>query len=199
MSQEEQEEQVVKNETAPVAKEEEPLEAEAATATANANDDGDDDDVDEDPPTTVLILLGDGIHFEHSGEKNVMSLKILSKSDLESSLQTARKVIEKQHPETMLEAVHVIITASSIPIIFDAKVVSTFVFALKEDGDFTFHILRNGQDKPPVEPADVDEIRYALVGEDGLDLTEEALVGDGDWTVTAKRNEWDLEEDEAEA
>mmetsp|Transcript_18186 Transcript_18186/g.25236 ORF Transcript_18186/g.25236 Transcript_18186/m.25236 type:complete len:188 (+) Transcript_18186:138-701(+) len=184
MSQEEQEVKATEPE--------EPLEAEATTAT---NDGGDDKYVEE-PPTAVLICLGGGIHFEHSGEKDVMSVKILNKDELPSSLETARKEILKNYPDTMLEAVHVIVTNSSIPVIFDAKVVSTFVFAMKEDAEITFHVLRNGNDKPPVEPADIDEIRYALCGEDGLDLEVEAIAGDGDWTITAKRNEWDVKEDE---
>mmetsp|Transcript_1105 Transcript_1105/g.1522 ORF Transcript_1105/g.1522 Transcript_1105/m.1522 type:complete len:195 (-) Transcript_1105:117-701(-) len=183
-----QEEQEVK-----ATEEEEPLEAEAATAAAT-NDGGGNEYVEE-PPTAVLICLGGGIHFEHSGEKDVMAVKILNKDELPSSLEAAREEIQKNYPEYMLEAVHVIITASSIPVIFDAKVVSTFVFAMKEDAEITFHVLRNGENKPPVEPADVDEIRYALCGEDGLDLTVESIAGDGDWVITAKRNEWDVQEE----
>ena len=135
----------------------------------------------ETPPSTVLIVLGDSLHFEHSGEADVLSVTILAPADLESSLQQASAKLKP----SSIATVHVILKAASISTYYRDIVASSFVTAMQEGAEFTVHCLGSGNESE-VQANDVSEIRSSLVMA-GLSLESEQAVADGGWALTGRK------------
>mmetsp|Transcript_23985 Transcript_23985/g.55054 ORF Transcript_23985/g.55054 Transcript_23985/m.55054 type:complete len:173 (+) Transcript_23985:120-638(+) len=140
-------------------------------------------------PSTVLIMLGP-LHFEHAGDADVLSVKIAAPDELERNLDQAHKLLGAE----CVENFHVVLKSSSISSLFDERVVSQFMDTLKPHAEVSVHVL--GPEFAPVERADVDEIRYALVMA-GLKMEQEGRP-EGDesgWALQA-RNGDSLEQEE---
>lgn len=122
-------------------------------------------------PSTVLIMLGP-LHFQHSGNADVLSVKIADPDELSSSLSEAGKLIKDES----LDSVHVIMKSSSVSLLYDDSIIATFFNGMRPGAETTIHVL--GSQDIPVNDGDVDDIRTSIRSS-GLRLTEEALA-DGD-------------------
>jgi hypothetical protein len=112
------------------------------------------------------------LHFQHSGNADVLSVKIADPDELSSSLIEAGKLIKDES----LDSVHVIMKSSSVSLLYDDSIISTFFNGMRPGAETTIHVL--GSQDIPVNDGDVDDIRTSIRSS-GLRLTEEALA-DGD-------------------
>lgn len=134
-----------------------------------------------DAPETLLVILG-SLQFEPSGESDVLSVKIATPDEMEATLEAAKGMLQPNQ----LQNLHVILTASSVPLLFNDSIVTTFSDELKTQAEVTFHIMANNPEMP-VQAADANEIRVAIVTS-GLSLEMEASSGDdGGWLIQARK------------
>lgn len=129
-------------------------------------------------PSTVLVMLGP-LHFQHGGNADVLSIKIAEPDELASSLAQAAALIKDES----LDSLHIILKSSSVSLLYDDSVISTFVSGMKSGAETTVHVL--GSADIPVQDGDVDDIRTSIIIA-GLQLKEES-VADGDeggWILT---------------
>jgi hypothetical protein len=135
-------------------------------------------------PSTVLIMLG-SMHFEHAGNADVLSLKIDKPEDREGALNDASNRITPNS----LEALHLVLKASSISSLFDESLLSTFYEGLiAETGEAMVHVLPESSalaEDMPVQADDVDAIRMGFVMA-GFRLEMEQIQ-DGGWILSAKK------------
>lgn len=149
-------------------------------------------------PTTILIMLGP-LHFEHSGSADVLSVKVSTPDEMEGTMEKARLMVKA----STVENLHLVLKSSSISSLFDERVFTTFMEALKPGAEASVHVL--GSTDAPVQPADVDEIRYSLLMA-GLRLEEEGQTegDDGGWALKTRKpvidavDEGEEEEEEEE-
>lgn len=146
-------------------------------------------------PSTVLVVLGDALHFE-SASPGVMSVQVSSPDQLSMQLKkTAEPLKNKANSNTFLDNIHIILKVSSISLFWnDAEAVTTFLPHLHpERGEVTIHVLSN--ELSAVQPADVEELRESLKEIMFLESSEEEGENDG-WIFTARRKK-SKEEDDA--
>jgi len=141
----------------------------------------DDNNKDENfAPSTVLVMLGP-LHFDHSKNADVLSVKITTPEELKESIEKAANMLE---PDS-LDTFHVILKSSTVSSLFDEIVLTSFVDALRADSEITIHVL--GSEDMPVQPGDVEEIRMALLMANLRLLSEEGDEG-GSLILSAKKS-----------
>jgi hypothetical protein len=142
------------------------------------------DDDDKYAPSTVLIMLG-SMHFEHSGNADVLSLKIANPEERLESLQNARNMIQPNS----LQSLHVVLKSSAVSSLFDETVLSMFYDGMESGvGEVMVHVLPESStvaDDMPVQAGDVDAIRMGLIVA-GYRLESE-MSQDGSWILVARK------------
>lgn len=122
-------------------------------------------------PTTAIIVLGDAMMFQPSDE--VLSVTITAKEEMSNCMHNVAA--------DSIEALHVVLRASSIGILYDENAIGSFVSCLRKNAEVTVHLLNN-----PSE-SDLQTIKMSLVMA-GLRIDEEAVGSDGSNVVTARND-----------
>ena len=130
-------------------------------------------------PTTILVLLG-SMHFEPSGESDVVSVKIEGPDETEGALEKVKSGVKPQS----IENLHIILQASAVSSMWDDSILSTLAETLKPDGEAHVNIHALSSPHIPVEAGDVDPLRSSLVL-NGFMLVQEAMEESG-WALTAQ-------------
>mmetsp|Transcript_24397 Transcript_24397/g.50720 ORF Transcript_24397/g.50720 Transcript_24397/m.50720 type:complete len:152 (-) Transcript_24397:1033-1488(-) len=131
-------------------------------------------------PTTILVMLGP-LHFDHSGDADVLSVKISTPEEIPHTLAQAKTMLKPASVENF----HLVLKSSSISSLFEDRIVTSFSEALQPHAEVSVHIL--GPEYAPVQQADADEIRYSLVMM-GLRMEEEGRPegDDSGWALKAR-------------
>lgn len=145
--------------------------------TENQNNDGNKDN-GEFEPTTILVLLG-SLHFEPSGESDVLSVKIQTPEEMQDVLEKVKSDVKAQS----IENLHVILLAAAVSSIWDDSILSTLAETLKPDGEARVNIHALSSPHIPIESGDVDQLRSSLIL-NGFMLEQEAMEESG-WALTA--------------
>mmetsp|Transcript_7049 Transcript_7049/g.17691 ORF Transcript_7049/g.17691 Transcript_7049/m.17691 type:complete len:456 (-) Transcript_7049:399-1766(-) len=150
-------------------------------ATDGKADDSASDGVNDFAPTTVVMMLG-SMNLDPLPSSDLLSIKIESPEEISGALEEASNTVRPNS----LEAIHILLKSSSVSSLFDESILTAFYDGMMPGKEVTVHVLPESAvlaEDMPIQPADVDSIRMALVTS-GLMLQVEEQ-NEGSWVLTA--------------